>query len=73
MKLLHGLFLLALLTSASAQYFSEGWDPSKPVPTSSYGKAKPAAAEGEAAAGVPEDEPLTPSKLLALFSMRQRA
>ena len=65
MKLLHGLSLLALLTSARAQYFSEGWDPSKPVPTSSYGKAKPAAAEGEAAASVPEDEPLTPSKLFS--------
>ena len=66
MKLLHGLSLLALLTSATAQCFSEGWDPSKPVPTSSYGKAKPAAAaEGEATAGVPEDEPLTPSKLFS--------
>ncbi|KAI5893578.1 uncharacterized protein SCHCODRAFT_02622185 [Schizophyllum commune H4-8] len=65
MKLLHGLSLLALLSSVSAQYFSEGWDPSKPIPTSSYGKAKPAAAEGEAAASAPADEPLTPSKLFS--------
>ncbi|TRM67814.1 hypothetical protein BD626DRAFT_479909 [Schizophyllum amplum] len=71
MRLLQSLSLLALLSSASAQYFSQGWDPSKPIPTSSYGQAKKAAharsEEGAADAATADIEPLTPSKIMSYF------
>ncbi|KAL1741597.1 hypothetical protein HDZ31DRAFT_84722 [Schizophyllum fasciatum] len=68
MKLFQGLLLLSVLaSSASAQYFSEGWDPSKPIPTSSYGRTNSRAAAAQGGEAAPANEPLTPSKLLSYF------